>query len=310
MGKTFYFNWEPELMHWLQIHLSGTIGDMVKSCSAFGEVTLLVMLMGLFYWGFDKKLGRSIAFNLCLSSALNGMIKNLIMRRRPYFDHSEIKCLRPVNKSADLYDIKVQGFSMPSNHSGASAAAFGSIAVHKKEKKWYAIAVLLPFLTGLSRMFVGVHYPTDVLLGWGLGVASMGITSLLFRFIKKNWIVYLIFIGMTIPGCFYCKTEDYYTFMGMMLGLSLGSIFEEHFVRFKETRNVKKIALRMLGGAMTFFLVTYLLKLPFSKEMLHGNRAISLVIRVMRYGITIFVIIGIYPMIFHRISWLTDKENK
>jgi len=55
-------------------------------------------------------------------------------------------------------------FSCPSNH--AASAGIISIAVCWVFGPWGALAVVLAFITGLSRVFIGVHYPFDVLLGW------------------------------------------------------------------------------------------------------------------------------------------------
>ena len=178
-GNSFAFNWEVSLMEWLQSHLgSGTI-SVLSFLSAFGEELVLVLILGFIFWGYDKKLGKAIGLNVLMGLVWNPMLKNVAVRRRPYFDHEGIKILRLVDKSADAYDISAQGFSFPSGHSTNAVTLYGSLAAKKKSKALLGAAVALPLLVGFSRVVVGAHYPTDVLAGWALGLLSMAVVALL-----------------------------------------------------------------------------------------------------------------------------------
>ena len=102
-GMTFYFEWEPVFMHWLQ-SICGQIGVKLASFfTLFGEELILVLILGFIYWCYDKELGKTLGQIIVVGLVLNPMIKNVFMRRRPYFDNPEVKCLRPVVAGSDIY---------------------------------------------------------------------------------------------------------------------------------------------------------------------------------------------------------------
>jgi len=190
-GTTFFFPWEVALIEWLQEHV-GAVGAVIASFfSAFGEEIISVGILGLLYWGIDKRLGKKTGINMLAAVVWNPMIKNVFLRRRPYFDHAGIACLKPVDSRADIYDIAAQGYSFPSGHSTNSVTLYGSLALFGKKKWLTVLAFVLPFLCGVSRFVLGVHYPTDVLAGWALGVVVIIAVSFLQEKIRNRWVFYL-----------------------------------------------------------------------------------------------------------------------
>ena len=95
VGNTFYMNWEVSLMIWLQSHIDSFGEKLAIFFTTLGEPILLFLLIGLFYWGFDKKYGKYMTANLFSVCVLGSMLKNIVLRIRPYFNHDEIKCLHP-----------------------------------------------------------------------------------------------------------------------------------------------------------------------------------------------------------------------
>ena len=163
IGNTFYFQWEVFLMEWLQANISSTGISIISFFSMFGEELFLILVVGFVYWSYDKKLGRLIGMSAIMGLIWNTMIKNIALRRRPYFDHENINILRVVDPEADINNIAAQGFSFPSGHSTNVATVFGSLATNVR-KRWLTVAaIVIPLLTGFSRVVVGAHYPTDVL---------------------------------------------------------------------------------------------------------------------------------------------------
>lgn len=299
-GYTFYFDWEVHLMMWLQAHM-GALGKALASFfTLFGEEFILVALVGFLYWCYDKKCGKYVAVNLVVSAVWNPLVKNIFLRRRPYFDHAGIRCLRPVKANADLYDIAAQGYSFPSGHSMSSMSAYGSVAMYKKRRRVSVVFMALVCMVGISRFCLGVHYPTDVLVGWFLGVVVILAVSWLQKRIKNPKLLYLLLIATGIPGWFYCTTSDYFTCFGLMVGMFAGFLFEEHFINFENTREPLACAARLIGGILIFLLLNYLLKLPFSSEFLSSGTGAAHGVRTLRYAITCFVAVGVYPMTFRR----------
>ena len=112
-----------------------------------------------------RKAGVASALALIIGTLItNVAIKNVVARVRPY----------EVIQELELMIEKQKDFSFPSGHTCSSFAS--AFAIYKcKEvfpKKWRIAAMVLATLIALSRLYVGVHYPTDVLGGLIVGLFS------------------------------------------------------------------------------------------------------------------------------------------
>lgn len=285
-------------MVWLQTHLSDAWISMMSFFSLFGEELPLILIVGFVYWSYDKKLGRKVGLTAIMGLIWNTMIKNIVMRRRPYFDHERINILRIVEPEADIYDISAQGYSFPSAHSTNAMTVFGSLAVNLR-KRWYTVlAIMIPLLTGISRFVVGAHYPTDVLAGWLLGLTTVVLVHWLQKWVKNTLVLYGILLVTAIPGFFYCTSADYFTAMGLLIGFIGGTLFDDRYVHFEDTRKPLLMVARLLGGLVVYLVVNTALKLPFSQEFLSNGSTAALMVRCARYAIVAFIDFGIYPMLF------------
>ncbi len=298
MGNAFYFDWEPQLMEWLQSHI-GSFGTSVMSFfSAFGEETILIAFMCILYFIVDKEAAKYAARRFMIAGCLYAGIKNIVCRLRPYMVHGNVKCLKPVDKSADLFDVKAQGYSFPSGHSSGSASIFLGSSVYLKKTLLTVASVIIVLLVGISRFCLGAHYPTDVLCGWAIGIGCIFFFSLLEKLIKDRRIIYLIFIVLFLPGFFFCTTNDFFSNYGLMIGLFAADLFEERFVKFEKPANIWLGLLRIAGAIVLYFGLNMLLKLPFSSEFQNSGTLASQLVRAGRYCVILFIPMGVYPLCF------------
>ena len=302
MGSTFFFTWEPALMVYLQSHLGSFGITLATIFSMFGEEMATILVLGFCYWGVNKELGKFIGRNACVAMVANPMIKNVFLRLRPYMVCPEVKCLKPVDPGADLMNVAAQGYSFPSGHSSGSVATYTSIGAFLKKKWAVAIGVLIPLLVGTSRFCVGVHFPTAVLFGWALGLFVVLVVPFFQKKFEKRWVFYLVLLLLMLPGWFYCRTNDFFTSYGMTVGFFAGDLFEEKYVKFKNTKVWWKLILRVLGGGTIYFGLNTLLKLPFPSAFLSSGTTLAYLVRAVRYALILFVVVGIYPMVFDRIG--------
>lgn len=144
----------------------------------------LCLVIGL-YFLFKRKIVGVIFLFVTLYSVrqLNYQLKEVFSRERPSFDA--------------VYEAS--HYSFPSGHAMNSAAIYGFICFllvfyiikeHKKRMTAAVMTAVLVFLIGVSRMYLGVHYLTDVLAGWSVGFIWLVILSTIFakihQFIDKN----------------------------------------------------------------------------------------------------------------------------
>ncbi|MBQ9900859.1 MAG: phosphatase PAP2 family protein [Clostridia bacterium] len=305
--SSFSFDWEISLMEWVQAHM-GAFGLYAASFfSLFGEELVCVAILGLIYWCLDKECGGRIGLTLFFAATLNPVLKNIFLRRRPYCDHSSIKCLRPVAPESDIYDLSAQGYSFPSGHSTNSVSLFTAVAINKKDRLLAAAGLLIPLLCGFSRICLGVHYPTDVICGWLLGLAAIFIVNGLEKRISNRLAYYALLLCMTVPGWLFCRSDDYYTSFGILAGFLLAVEFERRYVGFENTRRPLRCAFRLTGGILVFYGVRVLLRLPFSEEFLISGTAPAHAVRTVRYFVAVFAATGVYPMLFRPMDMTLDR---
>lgn len=307
IGNTFQFAWEVKLIEWCQNNAPSFFIEGLKYASYLGDAVISVAIICIFYLWYDKKLGRRILFSTITSMLFAGEIKNILKRRRPYFDNENIKCLKIVDKEFDMFDVKKQGYSFPSMHSSNTVSIFGNIYAYYRKKPWLIVAIIIPLIVGTSRYVLGCHYPTDVLTGWVIGIC----TVILFEKFKNKLSdkqVYFGFIILGLIGCTYCESADFFQAYGIGLSFILCEIIDKKYINFKNTRNPIKGIARLLFGLGVFVLVLEVLKLPFSKEFLEGDSIVSNLFLAFRYGLSTFVGIGLTPIIYkYNVLKLDDK---
>lgn len=305
IGKSFWLSWEPAFMIWLQKILGEIGGKVAVFFTLFGEELVIVGLLGFLYWAFDKRYGEAVACTAVTGLMWNQFLKGLFVRRRPYFDHEEIRCIKAPS-DADPMDITAQGYSFPSGHSTNAATVYPALYAHKRRRWLLIVAVVIPLLVGFSRVCLGVHYPTDVLAGWGFGLLSVIWVAWMQKH-ARPWVLYAIMCGVGLIGCLYSRTTGYYSTFGLMIGIFGALAFEKRFVRFENTRFVPRMVIRTLVGCGLFAGLVNLLKLPFDPAFLAQTSFLAFFVRVLRYGISAFLVMGVYPLCFRPLDPLWQR---
>ena len=191
-GNTFYFQWEALLIETIQSRMGDAAVAVASFFTLFGEEVIMIAVLGFLYWVYDKQFARFVGTNIMVGLIVNPMIKNVVFRRRPYFDIAGVQCFKPVDGSAGIYDIAAQGYSFPSGHTLNSTILYGSLPKYKKNCVLLVIAIAVPLLVGASRVMLGVHFPTDVLAGWIFGTVILFLVSYLQTHIKRQNLFHLI----------------------------------------------------------------------------------------------------------------------
>ncbi|MBP3803018.1 MAG: phosphatase PAP2 family protein [Oribacterium sp.] len=292
--------WEGKLIESIQTNF-GFSGGFAKFLDFFGAETGILMLVLIVTFCYKKEVGQKLALMVSSLNMWLPMIKSVVLRPRPYMEYPDrVKPLALQDKGAAAMDVAAQGYSFPSMHSASVPALYFSLAKEAKKKWLWLLAMVLTILVGVSRVVAGMHYPTDVLAGWILGFAVMGIFTLLDRYVKKEQLYNLILLVSVLPGILYVRTTDYYTSLGCLIGAIAAIPFERKFVNFQGTRRIPAMLLRVLGAVIIYFVLNTLLKLPFDKQFLAGTSLAAFLIRTVRYAIIMFLLMGVYPMVFPR----------
>lgn len=299
MGNTFYLDFEIIIMEWLQSFESPILTVIAKFFTFLGDEYLMIAILGLCYWSLKKDLGRKVSLSVCASMMFSTLVKGIFLRKRPYMDNKNIKCIRAAHPDEDLMDPIAQGYSLPSMHTSNSVAEFGTIFKNIKNTLPKIICVLLPLLIGLSRIYLGVHYPTDVFAGLLIGLLSV----IIFSIIEKKYgykTGFIIILLLSLVGFFYCRDAEFYSCYGVTLGLYLGFIYEEKRVKFKNSKKWWSFILRPILGLIIFVIINAILKLPIKN--ITSDSYFLLLYRFFRYALSTFIIIGPYPHLFKKLK--------
>lgn len=166
---------DGNILLWIQDNLRNDILTPVMKCLsriADNGLIWIVIAVLLLLFSSTRKVGFTVGLSL-LSNLLvmNLILKNLVARVRPYEAIDSLTRLVPAERS----------FSFPSGHAGHAFAA--AVVLYCMLPKKYGIpALVLAGLISVSRMYVGVHYPTDVLAG---AVIGTGIALLCVALVKR-----------------------------------------------------------------------------------------------------------------------------
>lgn len=259
------------------------LDGLFQFITMFGEEAILIPLIAVIYWAFNKKMGEYIAYASLTSVLVNGAIKDIFKAKRPIGEPG-------------IRSLKVEtatGYSFPSGHTQGTASFWGAIAIYLKKNYMYVVSSLIIILVAISRLYLGVHYPKDVLFGAIFGILTSFITYKLFNKVNNKISLYFGTFIVFMPVLLYAHSADFIKGMGTFLGFALGIYVEKKYVNFSvEGKSANKI-LRVVIGLTILILLKVGLKAVFPNK---------LVFHFLRYFIIVFFGIGLYPAIFKKLK--------
>ncbi len=246
-----------------------------------GEQIVLISIISIIYWTLDKKFGEYIAYSVLTSVLLNNAIKDIFKMKRPIGEEG-IRTLR---------EQTATGYSFPSGHTQSASSFYGAMAIYLKKRVMYIIAAVMIVLIGFSRLYLGVHYPKDVIVGGILGVLISLICYNLYNKVENKMLLYVITFAIFIPALTFAHSADFIKGMGTYLGFIIGIYIEKKYVNFSTEGNTGNKIIRVLLG------IVILLVLQLGLKVLLPSATIFSFIR---YSLISLVGIGVYPMVFKK----------
>ena len=175
---------DSSVLLWIQQNLHNSILDpLMVAYTSLGNYSIIWFLAAavMVYFPKTRKAGVLVLLAIFLGYMVNNfVIKDLIERPRPWVDISGLEPL--------IYASNPNSF--PSGHTCIAFAVAGIIC-RTLSKKWALVSVAAAILMGFSRLYVGVHYPTDVIAGAVIGIICSQIV----------WYVYVSANKKTFSAC-------------------------------------------------------------------------------------------------------------
>ncbi len=289
-------------------HLGNPFLDkLVEVITLFGEPLPVIAIFLLVYWCINKKEGVAIGATLVSSLLLTNTIKPIFHIERPFVKHPDIQGKRVSTAT---------GFSFPSGHTTTGATFYPTLAQCGKPKKgWLIASIIFALLIGLSRLYLGVHWPMDVLVGFIIGLLSSLILYPLFLKVCESKkftlsalilgvITFVVALPLAIIMTLKPELKIYYSDLMktaiLASGMFLGLFLERKHVNFSTGGTLGKKALRFSLGLVGIALIS-LLKLAFT-----GN--LYFIGSLLRYGLIGFWASYLYPLIAIKVG-LMNRET-
>lgn len=284
-----------DILHGFQSLRTPVLDQIMMLITNLHSETVYILLLPLIFWLVDKRAARHLAAVFALGLWANDVLKDLFHTERPFRSHPE---LNPPSGAAET----ALGGAFPSGHA-MNPLMFWGLAAWYLRRPWFSwLAGIGVLLIGISRLYLGVHWPLDILGGWVFG----GIALWFFIKTAHFWrgegqsfgqqlayaiLLPLVALGIAVkvaPG----DIHTVLTMVGAYMGLAVGFALEERFVRFDP--RVGSVASQVLKVLVGFALV---MGLRIGIKALFGE---SEPVTFVRYGLMGLSATYLLPLIWTR----------
>ncbi len=146
------------LILWLQA-LGGWLAGPMQFFTFLGNEEFYLLVAPAVFWCFNPAVGLRLGISLMLSGGVYSALKLALHGPRPYWIDPNVQ---PLSSEAS--------FGIPSGHAQNAVIFWGQLARSLRRNWAWVLAILLMALIGLSRLYIGVHFPSDVAAGWLVGI--------------------------------------------------------------------------------------------------------------------------------------------
>ncbi len=234
-----------DFLLWLQNLSTGWLDTIMGGITQLGGEYFFIAAFGFLYWCVDVRGSMRLFILFCSSLYLTGALKEITAVPRPFQAY-------PEQIDARLVDTAEEA-SFPSGHAVNSVVFWGYLAMAFRRRWLYVVAPIIVLLVGFSRLYLGLHWPLDVLGGIIVGLILLGFAYLMLRLsasvpIQARFPATLILCLVPLFFFLLFPSKVAARSMGVLFGGVLGHLLERHYVRFPVRRPAWQQVLKMLIG--------------------------------------------------------------
>jgi len=306
--------------------MSPTLDGVMNAFTFLGRFEFYLILIPFIYWVVSPKLGFRVLLVLLTSDFLGLTFKQLLHQPRPYW----------------VGDVQVLGtetsYGIPSTHASDSLVVWGYLA-YRLNKTWlWVVTFLMVMMISLSRVYLGVHFPTDVIGGWLVGLVAIFLAvkgeAWLSPYLKKQppgmliGISFLVSIVMLLVGWLVTlliasspdpaewarfstqarSTTYYFSLAGATFGIGAGYTLMRQCASFQTKGSWAKRIGRYLLGMAGVLVVYYGLDVLFGL-VAPDESTLGLILRYFRYGTVTFWALFGAPWVFLKLRLAEPEEE-
>jgi membrane-associated phospholipid phosphatase len=254
--------WGLEIVRWIQTFRNPAFDAFFQTINFLGEEDFYVLALPLIFWCLRKALGIRLGAVLLFSMYLNQSLKDLFAAPRP---HQYPNVWSP---------FKTPGYGIPSGHTQGTTVFWGYLGTQLKTRLWWTLAIALPLFVGIGRMYLGDHFPQDVLAGWAIGIALVAAYAVLQprigAWLGKQSLTTQLALAIVIPLALLALhfTADTAKSLGVLLGFYVALPLENKFVRFATRAVLWKQIVKFALGLAVLLALRFGLKAIFPEQAL------------------------------------------
>lgn len=321
-----------QVIQWFQ-SLGAWLTPVMKLFTFLGNEQFYLLVAPAILWCIDAALGIRLGLYLMINGMVNAAFKVALHGPRPYWYTSNVKVIGSAENS----------FGVPSGHAQNSVVVWGTLAERIKHRAAWIVAIIIMIMIGLSRIYLAVHFPHDVLIGWVFGIIMLwallksekpvvhwvkrykvGI-QLLIIFLGSLFLIFIVFIAqlslagwsfpvdwinnahLAFPDVPEITPLSYHNFLsspGAFFGLAAGWIWISGLGGFSTRDPWLKLILRYILGLIGVLI----LYLGLGQLFPETETFIAYALRYIRYTLIGFWISGFAPWIFVKLK-LASRLN-
>lgn len=229
-----------EIIKFVQSIISPFWDGFFQIVTMTGEEYFYIIVAAIIFWCINKDFGYKLGFAILTSACINSALKDIINSTRP-IGVPGVRSLRVHTAT---------GQSFPSGHAQGSTTFWISCIAHIKKKWIYIVGISVIFLIALSRIYLGVHYPIDVIAGIAIGIIWVFISNSVFDYAKskKKPSILMIIVVPILIGMIFFRSATYYTVSGTVLGFYVGYILETKYIQYQVRNNTILQLIKLMFG--------------------------------------------------------------
>ena len=277
--------------------------------TGLGERAFVIAVVALIYWNISKRGGYIIVMAYVSSMLVNDILKAAFQTPRPYQVLVGVTGMRMGT---------AEGFAFPSGHTQGATTLFVAMALVFRRNSLYLLTAAAATLVGVSRVYLGVHWPVDVLASWLLGALF---AFLVYRGLVR-WRHYgpldaILVVGIAVLAVMAAsvaavaatvaptlQVTSMAQLAGVGIGLLCGFALERHYVAFSTGGGLFVKTLRYVVGLIG---AAAILILPATVPA--GTFLGEFAIDTIRYGLAGFWAVGLFPLIGRRIGLFNREDS-
>lgn len=303
-----------QLLYYLEDLRTPFLDFIMQLITELGSETIFLAIVLLLFWCIDKQKAYLLMAVGFLGTVASQFLKLLCRVPRPWVRDPNFSIVESARAGAS-------GYSFPSGHSQNAVGTFATLACSTNHRLLQVIFIAICLLVPFSRMYLGVHTLSDILVGAGM---ALGCIAILKPLCEKNKGAYIprilaVLAGLGVAFLLYTElfpfpedidpenltssVKNAYTLLGALCGMIVVYFVDAKWLHFPTDAVWYAQVLKFLGGLILVLAVKSLLKPPLEAILSSGFA------RMVRYFLVVLIAGIVWPMSFRWFSRLGRKTE-